>query len=78
MPDTDLQITKTVDNATPNVGANVTFTVTATTAGPLPANAVAVAALLPSGLTLVSATPSQGAACTGTTLRLVRDKWRTQ
>jgi uncharacterized repeat protein (TIGR01451 family) len=56
----DLQITKAVSNATPNVGDTVTFTVTLTNSGPDAATTVTVQDLLPAGLTLVSATPSQG------------------
>ena len=56
----DLQITKTVDNARPNVGDTIAFTVTLTDLGPGIATNVQVADLLPTGLTLVSFVPSQG------------------
>jgi LPXTG-site transpeptidase (sortase) family protein len=54
----DIAIAKVVDNATPNLGSNVTFTVTASNNGPNGATGVQVTDLLPAGLTLVSATPS--------------------
>ena len=56
----DLALTKTVSDATPNVGDTVTFTITLTNAGPVSAAGVTVTDLLPAGLTFVSATPSQG------------------
>ena len=56
----DLQITKTVSNATPNVGDTIAFTITLTDLGPGIATNVQVNDLLPTGLTLVSADPSQG------------------
>jgi uncharacterized repeat protein (TIGR01451 family) len=56
----DLAVVKTVSNATPHVGANVTFTIAATNNGPGNATNVRVTDLLPQGLTFVSATPSTG------------------
>ena len=53
-------ITKTVDNPSPTVGDQVTFTVTLTNNGPNTATAVSVQDLLPAGLTFVSADPSRG------------------
>jgi uncharacterized repeat protein (TIGR01451 family) len=62
----DIAITKTVTNATPAVGTNVTFTVSAHNLGPDPTTALQVADNLPAGVTLVSATPSQGTYSAGT------------
>jgi uncharacterized repeat protein (TIGR01451 family) len=59
-PVVDLSLTKTVSNASPTVGQNVTFTVTAGNAGPATATGVLVTDSLPAGLTFVSATPSSG------------------
>jgi uncharacterized repeat protein (TIGR01451 family) len=60
-PVIDLSLTKTASTATPNVGQNVTFTVTvANAAGRDNATGVQVTDVLPSGLTFVSSTPSQG------------------
>jgi len=59
----DLSLTKTVDNATPNVGSNVTFTITVTNSGPDSATNVTVRDLLPAGLGFVSA--SNGAYTAG-------------
>jgi uncharacterized repeat protein (TIGR01451 family) len=58
--DADLALRKTVNDSTPNVGDTVTFTVTLTNNGPNTATNVTVSDGLPAGLTLVSATPSQG------------------
>ena len=64
----DLALTKVVSNATPNVGDQVTFTVTLTNNGPDTATNVQVTDLVPSGLTFVSATPSQGTYASATGL----------
>ena len=56
----DIAVTKAVDRTTPNVGSNVTFTITATNNGPSNATGVFATDVLPAGLTLVSATPSMG------------------
>ena len=58
VPQTDLAVTKTVNNPTPNVGSNVIFTITATNNGPSAATGVCVADNLPAGYTFVSATTS--------------------
>src|SRR5262249_20272990 len=64
----DLALTKAVSNAAPNVGDNITFTVTLSNLGPNVATNVAVADLLPAGLNFVSATPSLGSYNSGTGL----------
>lgn len=56
----DLSVTKTVDNTTPDFNSNVTFTVTLSNAGPAGATDVTVLDLLPAGLTFVSSNPSVG------------------
>src|SRR6202521_5453645 len=65
----DIAVTKTVDNATPNQGANVVFTITATNNGPSNATGVHVTDLLLPGLTFVSA--SSGAYTQGTGVWIV-------
>ena len=55
-----MQITKTVDNTTPTVGQNVTFTVHALNVGPGVASDVVVQDLLQAGYTFVSKTASNG------------------
>lgn len=57
----DLAMSKTVSNATPNVGDPLTYTVTITNLGPDAATSVSVQDTLPAGVPFVSATPSQGA-----------------
>tara|TARA_R110002124_G_scaffold71232_6_gene190937 strand:+ start:4419 stop:7085 length:2667 start_codon:yes stop_codon:yes gene_type:complete len=61
----DLAIVKTVSNATPIVGSNVTFTLKVTNNGPSAATGVSVTDLLPSGYTYVSDNGS-GAYVSGT------------
>lgn len=56
----DLIVSKTVNTSTPNVGDNVTFTVTLENQGPSAAQAVSLTDTLPAGLQFVSATPSIG------------------
>jgi uncharacterized repeat protein (TIGR01451 family)/fimbrial isopeptide formation D2 family protein len=63
----DLAVTKTVDVARPNVGANVVFTITVQNLGADAATNVRLSDPLPSGLQLVSATASQGSYTPGTT-----------
>ncbi|ADL59042.1 DUF11 domain-containing protein [Methanothermobacter marburgensis] len=56
----DLAIAKTVDNATPNIGDTVTFTLTVVNYGPNNGTGVYVIDKLPAGLQFVSATASKG------------------
>ena len=61
----DLIVSKTVNDTAPNVGDNVTFTITLENVGPSTAQSVAVTDLLPAGLQFVSATPSAGSYSAG-------------
>jgi len=57
----DLAVTKTVSNASPNVGDLITFTVTVANNGPDTANNVEITDRFPAaGLQLISGVPSQG------------------
>ena len=56
----DPALTKSVNDATPNVGGQITFLVTLSNGGPDAATGVRVTDLLPAGLTFVSDQPSQG------------------
>src|SRR5262245_64136019 len=58
-----LSITKTDSPDPVTAGENLTYTVTVSNAGPSTATPLTVADTLPAGLTLVSATPTQGS-CT--------------
>ncbi|MFY0594773.1 hypothetical protein, partial [Roseivirga sp.] len=64
----DLEIQKVVDNTAPNVGSNITFTVTLTNNGPSTGSAtgIEITDQLPSGYTFVSAAPSVGTYVAGT------------
>ncbi|MFD2568565.1 T9SS type B sorting domain-containing protein, partial [Pseudotenacibaculum haliotis] len=65
-PKSDLSIVKTVNDATPNVGDNITFTLTVSNSGPSNATGVVVNDLLPDGYTYVSNNPSVGTYNSGT------------
>ena len=65
VPVVDLSITKTVNNETPNVGTNVTFTIVVANAGPSTANSVVVNDELPTGYNYVGNTTSQGSYASG-------------
>jgi uncharacterized repeat protein (TIGR01451 family) len=56
----DVQLNKTTSNASPNVGQQFNYTVTATNNGPDTATGVVVTDVIPSGLTYDSYTASQG------------------
>ena len=56
----DLAVTKVVNNLRPNVGDTVTYTIGVSNAGPDAATGVVVNDTLRTGLTFVSATPSEG------------------
>jgi gliding motility-associated-like protein/uncharacterized repeat protein (TIGR01451 family) len=62
----DLSLTKVVNNATPLVGSQITFTLTVTNGGPNTTNGVTVTDLLPSGYAFVSANATQGGYNAGT------------
>jgi uncharacterized repeat protein (TIGR01451 family) len=67
----DLAVTKTVDNASPTNGATVNYTITARALGPATSTGVFVTDLLPSGLTFVNATATQGTYVTSTGLWMI-------
>lgn len=64
----DLGLTMTQSANPVPAGSNETYTLTVTNAGPNDATNTTVSDTLPTNATLVSATGSQGAACTGTTV----------
>ncbi len=62
----DLSLAMTQSASTVPAGGNETYTLTIANAGPNDATDTVVTDTLPTNATLVSATPSQGAACSGT------------
>jgi uncharacterized repeat protein (TIGR01451 family) len=62
----DLSLSKSVNNATPNVGETIAFTVTLSDQGPDNATNVVVTDLLPAGLIFLGATATQGTYSGGT------------
>lgn len=64
----DLSLAMTVNNPTPTLGSNVSFTITVSNAGPQAATGVQVLDLLPASLSFVSATPSSGSYNSGSGL----------
>jgi uncharacterized repeat protein (TIGR01451 family) len=64
----DIQVTNVVNNATPSVGQQVIFTVTATNLGPATAAGVQVTDLLPPGYSLTAANQTQGSYSPGSGL----------
>ncbi|WP_425614647.1 SpaA isopeptide-forming pilin-related protein [Anatilimnocola sp. NA78] len=69
--ESDLELTKDVSDNAPNVGDQVTFTITVSNLGPDGATGIEVTDLLPAGLTFVSETVSQGTYDEGTGIWLV-------
>jgi uncharacterized repeat protein (TIGR01451 family) len=69
-PIANVSVTKTVSNSSPNVGGQVTFTITANNAGPSMATNVKVNDALPDGYTFISAS-----APTGTTYNSTTGEW---
>ena len=67
-PSANLSITKTDSPDPVTVGQSLTYTITVSNAlGPDAAQGVVVTDILPVGVSFVSATPSQGTGCSGTT-----------
>ncbi len=58
--ESDLSLTKSVDNPTPNNGDNINFTLTLTNNGPADASGVQVTDILPNGLDFISYSTSSG------------------
>lgn len=57
---TDISISKTVDNASPNIGDQVMFTITVSNQGSVEATNVGIEEILPSGYRLITAQASEG------------------
>jgi uncharacterized repeat protein (TIGR01451 family) len=67
-PIADLSLQKLVNNSTPSVGSNVTYTVRVSNEGPNSATNVEIVDILPTGLTLVSATGADQNLISGNTV----------
>ncbi|NHM03058.1 Ig-like domain-containing protein [Flavobacterium difficile] len=65
-PESNLSITKSISDASPQFNTNVVFTLAVNNAGPSSATNVLVNDLLPNGYTFISATPSVGGYNSGT------------
>jgi uncharacterized repeat protein (TIGR01451 family) len=65
---TDLNVTKTVDDDSPDQGDDITFTITVNNTSAVNATNVVLTDLLPAGLAFVSANASQGSYVAGTGL----------
>ncbi len=70
---TDLQLVQTVDNLAPTVGETVTYTITASNAGPTDGTGIVVSDLLPAEVSLVSSLTNKGAYAAGTGLWTIGD-----
>ncbi|WP_422349955.1 PKD domain-containing protein [Flagellimonas sp.] len=57
---TDISISKTVDNTTPNIGDQVVFTITVSNQGSVEATNIGIEEILPSGYRLITAQASEG------------------
>ncbi|NNE44708.1 MAG: DUF11 domain-containing protein, partial [Gemmatimonadetes bacterium] len=62
----DLEVTTTVDDATPTVGETVFYRIDVTNLGPDPATGVGLRDVLPAGVTFASDSPTQGTYSSGT------------
>lgn len=58
--ETDIVLSKVVDNANPNGGDKINYTIVVENKGPIAATNVVITDILPAGLTLLSSTPSSG------------------
>ncbi|MDD3877889.1 MAG: gliding motility-associated C-terminal domain-containing protein, partial [Bacteroidales bacterium] len=60
IPSADLAVVKTVSNANPVAGSQISYTITVTNNGPSTAQDVVVTDVLPAGLTIAGVTPGMG------------------
>ncbi|WP_152286269.1 PKD domain-containing protein [Flavicella marina] len=58
--ETDIVLSKVVDNANPNGGDKINYTIVVENKGPIEATNIVITDVLPSGLTLLSSIPSSG------------------